>query len=439
MSDPTHLVLTGHSSLVPRQSSGFVALSLFFLLFVHLPAQRGLAQETAEAVSITSPPSAAQAQTAAPAQRDAPASNTFPVVPDLTWRPAKSVWFRPGGVLQIRYTFNHRNELSGETANTSRFSVPRARFILDAGLTDYLSFRVRVGVLAGGNARFEQAFADVRLTEQLTLRAGILYLPASIGDAPAPQDAQAIDYAQYGLQTSGGNAAAAGARATFGRLRAQAFFSNGLRTAFSEFAQPVAARLAVTGRVEGRLFTQDGFNRFDTESSFRGSDLALRLGASAHYQQGRVDGTLPHGDLQQYTADATLEGSGFNVIVAARLLRIHPAEGNTTHDPGLWAQAGVFVHERIELWARYDALLSDGKIHSFPSDRDDLRKDYQALGAGINGYLIPRANVAKVQADFIYVPDPTASTWAEESDNAGVLYTEREAQWALRAQLMLAY
>ena len=46
-------------------------------------------------------------------------------------------------------------------------------------------------------------------------------------------------------------------------------------------------------------------------SSFRGSDLALRLGASAHYQQGRVDGALPKGDLQQYTADVTLEGSGF--------------------------------------------------------------------------------------------------------------------------------
>ena len=421
------------ATCAPR--AALVALAMGVLLL----AQRGLAQAQAEPAA-TPARSPATTQQAGPVQHQpAEALDAAPEVPDLTWRPARHVWFRPGGLLQIRYTFNHRDELSGEAANTSRFSVPRVRFILHGGLTEYLSFRVRIGVLSGGGARFEQAFADVRLTEQLSLRAGILYLPASIGDAPAPEDAQGIDYSQYGLQTSGGNAAAAGARATFGRLRAQAFFSNGLRTAFSEFAEPIAARVAVTGRVEGRLFTEDGFDRFDTESSFRGSDLGLRLGGSAHYQQGRADGALPNGDLEQYTADATLEGSGFNVILAGRLLRIHPEEGNTTHDPGLLAQAGVFVHERVELWARYDALFSDGKIHAYPSDRDGLRDDYQAIGAGINGYLIERTNIAKVQADFLYVPDPIASTWAESSDNAGVLYAERERQWTLRAQLMLAY
>lgn len=379
------------------------------------------------------------AQGDAPVAEPPPPSRAALVVPDLTWRPAEGIWFRPGGVLQARYTFNHRNELSGEPANTSRFSVPRARIILDGGMTDLLSFRVRVGLLAGGNARFEQAYADVKLSEQLTLRAGILYLPASIGDWPAPQDAQAIDYSQYALQTSGGNAAAAGARASFGRVRVHGYFSNGLRTAFSEFAAPVAARLAVTGRLEARLLTRDDFKRFDTESSFRGGDLALRIGSSVHYQQGRADGDLPDGSLEQYTADVTLEGSGFNAIVAARLLRIDPHEGNTTHDPGLSVQGGAFVHERVELWARYDALFSDGQVHDFPADRDQLRDDYQAIGGGINGYLIPRTNMAKVQADFTYVLDPISSTWAQASDNSAVLQTRSESQWALRAQLMLAY
>jgi hypothetical protein len=374
----------------------------------------------------------------APAATKATAASAPPALPDLTWRSGQ-VWFRPSGVLQLRYTFNHRSELSGEAANTSRFSVPRARIILDGGFTDYLSFRVRAGVLSGGNVRFEQAYGDVKLNEYLSLRAGILFLPASIGDNPGPQDMQGIDYSQYGLQTSGGNAAAAGARASFGRVRAQAFFSNGLRTGFSEFAAPVAARVAITGRVEARLFTKDGFNRFDTESSFIGSDLALRIGAAAHYQQGRVDGTLPHGDLQQYTADITLEGSGFNLLVAGRLLRVHPQTGNTTLDPGLLAQAGVFVNQRIELWARYDALFSDGQVHSFPDDRNGLQDNYQAIGAGANYYLIPNTNVAKLQADFTYVPDPIAATWAQAGDNAGVLLTQTNNQWATRLQLVMSY
>jgi len=445
----------------------FVTLTLSLLLFASLSVERTLAQEPPPVVDVdpthggapdnrvdptpSSAPPVYVAPTpsptppvdptlsAAPAVAVDPPPSPAPAVLDLTWRPAKHVWFRPGGVIQARYTFNHREELSGEPANTSRFSVARARLILDGGLTDYISFRVRVGVLSNGDARFEQAYADVKLSDQFTLRAGILYLHASIGDAPAPQDMQGIDYTHYGLQTSGGNAAAAGARANFGPVRMQAFFSNGLRTGFSEFAEPLDARLAVTGRVETRLFTGDGFDRFDTESSFRGSDFAVRLGAAAHYQQGRVDGALPGGDLQQYTADVTLEASGFNLIVAGRLLRIAPEDGETTHDPGLWVQTGVFVHERIELWARYDALFSDGKFHSYPSDRNGLRDDYQAIGGGINGYLIPRTNMAKLQADFTYVPDPISSTWAEASDNAAVLFTESKSQWALRAQIVLGY
>jgi hypothetical protein len=78
-------------------------------------------------------------------------------------------------------------------------------------------------------------------------------------------------------------------------------------------------------------------------------------------------------------------------------------------------------------------------VHSFPEDRNGLRDNYQAVGGGINGYLIPRTNMAKLQADFTYVPDPISSTWAEASDNSAVLLTQRASQWALRTQLVLAY
>jgi hypothetical protein len=340
--------------------------------------------------------------------------------------------------LQARYTFNHRPEFQGEAENTSRFSVPRVRLILDGGVTDYLSFRVRVGSLSHGAATFEQAFADVHLG-LVSLRAGIFYLPVSIADNPSPGDLQSIDYSQYGLQTSGGSAAGVGARTELGRIRFEAYLSNGLRTAFTEFADPISARVALTTRVEARLLTQDGFGRFDTESSFRDSDWALRLGAAFHYQKSREDGSMAGGDLEQVTADVTLEGSGFNLICAARFLRLNPEEGNTTHDPGVLVQAGVFLHDRIELWARYDALFSDGKIHSYPTNRGELRDDYQAVDVGINGYLTKRANYAKVQLDFLYVPQPIAQTWADASDNAGTLKTELDAQWTLRTQLVLSY
>jgi hypothetical protein len=380
-------------------------------------------------------PAPAQVTEPAPAPAPAPAKAEAPF--DLTWRPTSQLWFRPGGLLEARYTFNHRAELEGEAANTSLFSVPRARVILDGGITDTISYRLRIGVLSGGAAGFEQAYANVHLGP-VNLRAGVFLLPTSVADNPSPGDLQSLDYSQYALQSGGGNSAGFGARTELGRVRVHAYLSDGLRTSFSEFAAPITARFAATARVEARLLTRDGFSRFDTESSFRGSDLALRLGAAIHYQQGRAGGTLEHGDLEQVTADVTLEDSGFNVICAARWLRIHPEEGNTTHDPGWSLQAGAFVHERIELWARYEALLSDGQVHSFPMDDAGLQDDYHGFGAGVNGYLVPRANNVKLQLAFLYVPDPIAATWAGSGDNSGLRQTETDAQWSVRTELILS-
>jgi hypothetical protein len=354
---------------------------------------------------------------------------------DLTYRPSDQIWLRPGALLQARYTFNKRAEPTSGTANTSQFTVPRARLIVDAGVTRYLSFRIRVGVLADGGAAFEQGYGDVHLGP-LVLRGGIFHLPASIGDNPAPNELQGLDYAQYSQQASGGQAAGFGGRVNLGALRVHAYVSNGARTAFTELAAPLPARVALTGRVEGVLFTADGLGRFDDESSFRGSDLGLRLGGAAHYQKGAE--SLAGGDLEQYTADVTLEGPGFNALAAGRFLRVNPPEGNTTHDAGFLVQLGGFVHERIELWARYDGLYSDGKLHAMPPFASSATRPFHEFDIGINGYLVPRRTLAKVQLDFLYVPLPIDASLATSSSNAGILPTQRGEQWALRLQLNAA-
>jgi hypothetical protein len=354
---------------------------------------------------------------------------------DLTLRASDQLWVRPSALVQARYTFNHRADPTSGTANTSQFTVPRARFILDAGITQYLSFRLRVGTLADGGASFEQSYADLHLGS-LVLRGGIFYLPASIADNPAPHELQALDYSQYGQQAGGGQAAGFGGRYDLGDLRVQAYLSNGARTAFTELATPVAARVALTARVEGALLTADGLGRFDNESSFRGSDFGLRLGAAAHYQKGAD--SFAGGDLEQYTADVTLEGPGFNAIAAGRFLRVNPPEGNTTHDTGFVLQLGGFVHERIELWTRYDGLYSDGKRHAAPPSPGPGTRPFHEVGVGINGYVVPRRNLAKIQLDFLYLPLPVDPSLAASSSNSATLPTERGAQWAMRLQLNAA-
>lgn len=354
---------------------------------------------------------------------------------DLSFRPTEQVWIKPGVLLQARYTFNRREQPADGSENTSQFTVPRARLIIDGGITKYVSYRLRIGTLADGGASVEQAFADLHFGP-IVIRGGIHYLPASAADNPAPQDLQALDYSEYGQQTGGGQAAGAAAILNLGDFRAQVHLSNGARTAFTELATALNSRIAITGRIEGCLFTRQGLGRFDTESSFIGSDFGLRLGAAAHWQKG--DGTMLHGDLEQYTADLTLEGPGFNVISAGRFLRVNPPEGSTTHDGGFLVQVGGFVHERIELWARYDGLYSDGKVHAQPPAPSQAANPFHEFGAGINGYVFPGENLVKIQLDFVYAPKPINESMAMSSSNSGLLPTDRGSQWAMRMQLNLA-
>lgn len=358
---------------------------------------------------------------------------------DLTFRFGREVWLRPSGFLQIRYTQNHRDAPPPDAdANTAVFSVPRVRLILEGGVTRYLSFRIRVGVLSNGTARFEQAFADFR-AGPVTIRGGIFYLPASIADNVTPDRIQTVDYSQYANASSGGQVAGAGARLELGRTRVEAYLSNGARTSFTELASPVNARVAVTGRAEVRLFTDDGFARFSDESSFRGSDLALRLGVSGHYQKSGTGGDFADGSLTQMTADATFEGDGWNAMVAGRWLRTDSPSTPRTDDFGMVAQAGVFLHERLELWARYDALYSGGEVHPVPPFPSIATKSFQSIDVGLVGYLVPRAHRAKLMADFVYVFGPTAETFVPTAPNGGILLTEAGSQWAVRLQALVAF
>jgi len=372
-----------------------------------------------------------------PVELEPPAELAPPPVFDFKWEPIRDVWLRPGALLQVRLTFNRRPEEVTEP-NTARLTIPRVRILLDGGLTRFVSFRLRIGKLNEGNMSFEQAYGNLHLG-RVTIRAGVLYLPASIADGPAPQALQGIDYSQYGLEASGGQAAGVGVLGEFGPVRLQAFMSNGARTSFTELATPINAKFpALTGRAEVRLFTRDGFDRFDTESSFRGSDLALRLGAAGHFQRSRNEDS-PAEALTQVTTDATLEGPGFNVIVAGRFLYSPLAEGPALLDGGVLVQAGVFLHEYVELWARYDGLYGKPVVHPVPPFSGPGTQPFHEVGSGLNVLVLPRTQNVKLQVDGVYIPLPLASTLVDSSNVGGILDTSTKHQWSIRGQFLLAF
>ncbi|TFH27872.1 MAG: hypothetical protein E4H00_09165 [Myxococcales bacterium] len=72
-----------------------------------------------------------------------------------------STWFflALNGLVQARYTVNYRTEpptdpltLEREKQVTQGFDVPRARFTLGIGLTEFVAMVMRIGVVAGGTS-----------------------------------------------------------------------------------------------------------------------------------------------------------------------------------------------------------------------------------------------------------------------------------------------
>ena len=73
------------------------------------------------------------------------------------------------GLVQARFTINYRTEppvdpitMELDKQVTEGFDVPRARFTLGIGLTEFVALVVRLGVVAGGDFEFQRAFIDLK-------------------------------------------------------------------------------------------------------------------------------------------------------------------------------------------------------------------------------------------------------------------------------------
>ncbi len=353
------------------------------------------------------------------------------------------------GLIQARYTVNYRNEtpiddVTGEPELNvvQGFDVPRARFTLGIGLTEFVALVMRIGVASGGNFSFQRAFIDLKW-KNFRLRGGLFMNELIAEDLANPVDLQFLDYTIVENVFQPGSSK--GVMMTYLRERfsINLGYSDGLRTGFSEIRSAANADFAVTMRAQygwGKLGL-GGFNRFNAR---RGTPFGIRLGGAFHYQNGGRTGlTLPL-KIALGTIDLVVRGSGWSVFFAAVVGQDQLSETGTQGAQeilvsGVTLMGGYFVLENLQVFGQY-SVVPKGRFQGvLPPDITDEPSSFHAIGFGLSYFVIPNFDMVKVSTDFQYFIGRTSGSLVPASPLNGIQPNDAGSQFAWRIQISAAF
>ena len=355
---------------------------------------------------------------------------------------ASAVSLRTGGLVQMRYTGNHREPTAAVNKWTSGFQLTRVRLIRDAGFSDRASLLLRFGVDGGGSFKIERAFTDLHFGTT-RLRMGQFYLPGAGELSPDPEHTLATDYSPTGFTFDVG--ATQGVMGVFrpGRWRASLALHAGLRSGFAQAGTAGRADGAATVYLERNLIG-DNWSAFAQSSSRRGNPSAVKLGLAATYQSGGNTGDTDSLNVLYVSADVGVKGSGWNAFGQFMYRRSEPGEGfgidsgKTFDDIGFVVQGGVFVTQNLEIFLRYDQVMPDGKEREPNISGGTGTDKFRTLTGGLNLFVLPGRPSARMTIDCQYMLDAQTTSIVPVAFNAGV-FPSTERQWTLRAQFVASF
>ncbi|MBN8598533.1 MAG: hypothetical protein J0L78_12755 [Planctomycetes bacterium] len=245
-------------------------------------------------------------------------------------------------------------------------------------------------------------------------------------------------------------------------------FSDGWRSANTDFNSPNESDYAVTLRVDGK-FAGD-WNQWNQFSSWQNSQFAAFLGGAVNWQQGGRTGTpqdavtnLNQANYLLWTIDGQIKGNGWNLYGAfigsnARTLNTAAGAGANLNSYGWQIQGGWFATQQIEIFGRYDGLYANNSLGNAQAAGGVSPRCWNFIDFGVNYYLFPESQTAKISADVViglnksqnlqsinfqgnagtgqFVP---GSTLAAPNTNAGVLGSPNAGEVAVRAQFQLLF
>lgn len=210
-------------------------------------------------------------------------------------------------------------------------------------------------------------------------------------------------------------------------------FTDGFRTANSDFDSAAEADYALTGRLEYN--TAGSWSRFKDFTSWRSAEgFAMLFGGAVHWQDGGETSGTTNTEFFGLTGDVSLEGKGWNLFGAVTWTDIDASStgGLDGDDWGFNIQGGFFLTAKDELFARWDMIFPNG---------DRLGDDeFTTITLGWNHYFVEESHAAKFTLDFLWYVDDTGGTdQAVRNTGINVLESDDGDQWGIRAQFQLLF
>ena len=368
---------------------------------------------------------------------------------------------------QFRYMINSRDELSpgalGDDDTTLGFSTPRTQVRISGSVTDDISglivfdFGAAENAGTDGTAELLVAQAAWSLNENFALLMGQWHNPVLGSEGFAPEHTLALEksftneFFQVGY-TQGIALAYAGDQFKFvGAFSDGAeYVTNYGPVSNTPFNAAGENDFGVTGRFD--WLVQGTWDQFADQTSWRGSNTGIKIGAGAHWQtQGDTNPSDNSGggivgydstDVTFWTVDAQFEGDGWNAFVeyVGHDVDIDATTDISYTNHGFIAQGGVFVSDQVELYGRYDIIMLDDVLVAPGSD-----DNYQSITAGLNYYLVPESHAAKFSLDAVFAFDESTNIDAiygglgsNDANTTGLLGLS-DSEVAVRAQMTLVF
>jgi len=337
------------------------------------------------------------------------------------------------GYMQFRYNWNHRDDesLSDGEDNAVGFQNARTRLNVSGNIfnEDWYYF-VQFGWGPDGDTLLEDAYGSYKFGNGWDVMWGQFKAPFMREELVSDKFQLAADRSQLWntfslMRTQGIQLGFEGQQA-----RVMLSFNDGAGASNTDFTSATEADWAATARVEFK-WAGDWKQALDF-TSFPQSPFFGMVGVAGHWQSGGDTFATTDVDVGAITADVSLEGDGWNAFAAAVYRHVDPATSDELNDWGFLAQGGIFVGPKWELFARWDIVIPDDSR----TGGDDT---FSALTFGVNNYMMQDSHAAKLTIDFQWFMDNPSQSIVSPNTLTGLLPSDEDTQWNLRAQMQLVF
>ena len=350
------------------------------------------------------------------------------------------------GQIQVRYTWNHRDENSGLGATSGRddfgFENRRTKLSFSGHVVDP-SWQYKVtGAFgrAGGVFALEDAYVKKTMDNGSYIRAGQFKAPYMREELVSSKHQLAVDRSVMNELFNQGFTQGVEFGWSNEQFRLMAMFHDGHGNANSASIAAGQVDFGASARFE--FLAQGTWDQFKDFTSPRGSETGILVGAAVNYETDESgDAIAPNDTRFGVTVDASLEMDGWNLYGA--LMYVDSDNGGTfgaatgVSPFAFVLQGGYYLTDDWEIFARYEFGDLDGAGTAAPTPFDEL----SIVTVGVNKYFNGAGNHnLKWTTDLGIALDEIDPTWGGGAANSvGYLADGQDSQIVFRTQFQLLF